>query len=81
MTTVSCEVHIGYVDVDIDLGDISTADLTKELASRKTTSAPPLTDGGEHPLHEIYYALKFNMDERANDLMRKFVCDELGVVL
>lgn len=84
MTTIS--VTVRYVDVDVDLGDISTPDLQAELASRQKADlasgvVPPLNSEEAHPLHEIYYAFKFGLPDRATELARKYVCDELGVVL
>lgn len=83
MTTIT--VTARYVDVDVDLGDIDTVDLQNELASRQRTEGatvtPPLNGEEVHPLHEIYYAFKFGLSDRATELARKYVCDELGVVL
>jgi hypothetical protein len=77
------------VDVDIELEHFSTADLICELEKRqhgkgepvKVASTPPLNTEQAHPLHEIYYAFKFGLSDRATDLARAYVCDELGVVL
>lgn len=79
MTTVSV-----YVDVELD--DIDTDDLIRELGRRKKKDAPsgvvpPLGSEAKHPLHEIFYAFKFGLGERAPELARAYVCDELGVVL
>lgn len=85
--TVSVEVR--YVDVDVPLADINTIDLLTELKDRKVEGShekviaaiPPLSGEETHPLHEIYYAFKFGLVERATELARAYVCDELGVVL
>lgn len=72
------------VDVDIDLDDFDTEDLLAELANRnqqKPPTVPPLSSEETHPLHEIYYAFKFGLTDRAAELARAYVCDELGVVL
>lgn len=80
------------VDVEVWLDDIDTEDLVDELAKRgdvainKAKNAglpatPPLSGDVPHPLHEIYYAMKFGMDEKALELMRAHLADELGVVL
>jgi len=75
------------VDIDIELGHFDIADLIKELESRNksdlvvATSTPPLNTDQTHPLHEIYYAFKFGLTDRAAELSRAYVCDELGGVL
>lgn len=42
---------------------------------------PRLNSGEQHPLHGVYYALKFGKQEHALDLMRDYLSDVLGVVL
>jgi len=42
---------------------------------------PGLQSGEKHPLHNVYYALKFGKPTHALDLMRDYVSDQLGVVL
>lgn len=42
---------------------------------------PPLNSEVRHPMHDIYYALKFGKPTHALDLMRDYVSDQLGVVL
>lgn len=42
---------------------------------------PGLNSGEQHPLHGVYYALKFGKQEHALDLMRDYLSDVLGVVL
>lgn len=71
------------VEVEIDLDDFDTDDLLEVLASRDVhrPAVPPLSSDETHPLHEIYYAFKFGLTERATELARAYVCDELGVVL
>ncbi|NHZ94624.1 hypothetical protein [Massilia sp. CCM 8734] len=67
---------------DADISDFSTQELRNELAIRGAISpVPPLGGEEHHPLHEIYYALKFGLTERATELVKAYVCDELGVVL
>ena len=60
------------VEVDVDIGEISTEDLLSELKCRG--------DGGDS-LNEIYYSLKLGRDDKALELMRKFVCDQTGKIL
>lgn len=75
------------VDVDVHLDDVDTDDLVEELESRgvpvssKKAEVPPLNGEETHPLHEIFYAFKFGLTDRATELSRAYVCDELGVVL
>lgn len=79
------------VDVDVSLGDFETSDLVDELASRGDLSraikpedmpqVPPLHGEERHPLHEIYYALKFGLREKAIDLMRDHINEQLGTAL
>lgn len=84
--TVSVEVR--YVDVDVPMEDIETSDLMAELRERKAIDpektmgvVPGLNTEETHPLHAIYYAFKAGLNDRATELARAFVCDELGVVL
>lgn len=78
-------VTVRYLDVDVELSDIDTYDLREELESRDAieppAAIPPLNGEETHPLHEIYYAFKFGLTDRAADLSRAYVCDQLGVVL
>ena len=82
--TITVSTYIGNIYVEVDLADIETEALQDELNKRlgsKNNMVPTL--GGEyaHPLHEIYYAMKFRLIDKANDLMRTYICDELGVIL
>lgn len=79
------------VDAEVWLDDIETSDLVEELSGRGdlpssvratgVAAIPPLNGEEVHPLHEIYYAFKFGLTDRATELARAYVCDELGVVL
>lgn len=73
------------VEVVVDLSDFSTEDLEDELDTRgdrtEEGNVPPLGGEQSHPVHEIYYAFKFGLNERALELCREYVCNELGVVL
>ena len=42
---------------------------------------PPLNSVDQHPLHGIYYAMKFGKESHALDLMRDYLGDQFGVVL
>lgn len=80
--SISKMVHID-ADVEVDLDDFETKDLQDELLKRNidVDGLPPLHGEEAHPLHEIYYAFKFGLTDRATDLARAYVCDALGVVL
>lgn len=73
MTTVT-------VEVDVDLGDLETDDLLEELESRGKSVDSPATDS-DRQLVEIYHAFKFGLSDRATELARAYVCDQLGVIL
>lgn len=45
------------------------------------TRIPALQSGTHHPLHSVYYAMKFGKPEHALDLMRDFLNDQFGVAL
>lgn len=80
------------VEADVWLDDIDTDDLVAELASRGdiaiahakeegVATTPPLRSETHHPLHDTFYAFKSGLTDRATELARAYVCDELGVVL
>lgn len=70
------------VSVEVDMSEFDTDDLERELRNRgKAGGVSRLGENGGHPLHEIFYALKFGMTDRALELTRLHVCEELGVVL
>lgn len=79
------------VDVDVSLDRFDTEDLVEELESRRKIAPgsevgidagiPPLNGEEKHPLHEIYYAFKFGLTDRATELARAYVCDQFGVIL
>lgn len=63
------------VDVDIDLDEFDDDDLEEECESRGL-----LVNRGP-AVQEIYHALKFGLNDKALELTRAFVCDQLGMVL
>ncbi|WP_395406259.1 hypothetical protein ACHMW6_06200 [Pseudoduganella sp. UC29_106] len=79
----SVEAYVGYIDVDVELTDFRTEDLAAELARRQQgpNGTPGLNTEERHPLHDIFYSLKSGQSDRAIELTRQYVCDELGVVL
>lgn len=68
------------IDVNVDLDDFEDEDIAEEYEKRNLATDIDLVEADER-LKEIYYALKFGMDEKANELTRLFVCDALGVIL
>lgn len=78
------------VEAEVWLDEIETSDLAEELSKRgdlstvnaaKVITVPPLNGEDKHPLHDIFYAFKAGLTDRATELARAYVCDELGVVL
>jgi hypothetical protein len=66
-----------YVEVEIDMEDISIEDLEGELRTRRGG----LIEGDTVALSDIYLQLKFGNEARAMELMRRFVEDQMGVCL
>jgi hypothetical protein len=58
--------------------DVNLAGISSWLPNAEV---PPLSSPESHPLHAVYYALKFGKPAHALDLMRDYVSDQLGVVL
>lgn len=84
MMTKSISIYVGHIDVDVNMDDFETDDLVAEIALRVANgdaAVPALNSDTPHPLHEIYYAFKFGLNDRATELMRAYVCDQLGVIL
>jgi hypothetical protein len=74
--TVSVEVNVGYVDVEIDLSEIETADLIAELKSRgnqEYVTSPELED--------IYKQFAFGNENRAVQLTKIFIENNIGKTL
>jgi hypothetical protein len=75
----SVSVHVStYVDVDLD--EIDTDDLVKELASRGRSDYAGVADHDVR-LREIFEAFYTGLDIHAVNLTRKYVCDALGRTL
>ncbi len=71
-----------HVEIEVDIDDFSSEEIVAEVKKRGLVTGIPRLDGEErHPLHDVYYALKYGSDADALVLMRNFLCDELGVVL
>lgn len=49
--------------------------------SKQWARIPPLNSEEKHPLHGIYYALKFGKKDHAVDLMRDYLSNQFGVCL
>lgn len=75
--TVSVDVHLGYVNADVDLGDIDTEDLLDELRSRNRGIAEDSTDD----VVEMFYAFKLDQTGRAMELAKKIAQDHTGRIL
>ena len=84
------------VDVDLSLfstADLTEELLSRKDGGKEAATAvaaevesmvdviPPLSGEDKHPLHGIYYAFKFGLNEKAAELARAYCCDQLGVVL
>lgn len=75
--TVSLDVHIGYVNVDIDLEDIDTDVLMDELRERKCG----VPEGSIDDVVEMFYAFKLGRNDRAMELAKKIASDHMGMIL
>ena len=75
--TVTANINIGWIDVDIDLEDIDTDDLIDELRLRKVG----VPEGNVDDVLEMFYAFKLGKNERAMELAKKIACDNTGRIL
>lgn len=71
------KVHQRLVEIDAE----NERDMEEAGSTREEWTRIPKLNKGDHPLHNVYYALKFGKPEHALDLMRDYVSDQLGVVL
>lgn len=84
------------VDVDLSLfstADLVEELLTRKDGGKEAATAaaaetesvvdviPSLSGEDAHPLHAIYYAFKFGLNDKASALARAYCCDQLGVIL
>ena len=70
------------VDVEVSLDDFETDDLVTELESRNVTVGGGMSEGAAiSALSELHYALKFGLNDKALELARRYVNDQLGVAL
>jgi hypothetical protein len=70
------------VDVEVSLDDFETDDLVTELESRNVTVGGGMSeDAAISALSELHYALKFGLNDKALELARRYVNDQLGVAL
>jgi len=74
--TVSVEVNVGYVDVEIDLSNIGTDDLVAELESRGNYSHITSVD-----IEDIYKQFSFGNEARAVELTKKYIENNIGRVI
>lgn len=77
---VYANVTLRYADVQIDLGEIDTEDLRKELMSRKAGLVDMPPNAGEL-MGRLHVALKLGQDDQALVLARSMVSAQLGVIL
>lgn len=75
--TITQNIHIGWIDVDIDLEDIDTDDLIEEL-QRRNAGVP---EGNVEDVTEMFYAFKLGRTERAMELAKKIAQDHTGRIL
>jgi hypothetical protein len=76
MTKISVSVHVGEVDVDVDLSNFDSDDLRDELRNR-LIEAPDM-DG---MLKEMFYAFKLGCDDKAIQLARRIAEEHVGGIL
>jgi hypothetical protein len=70
------------VEVEVDLDDFDTDDLVAELESRNVTVGGGMSEEAAiSALSELHYALKFGLNEKALELARGYVNDQLGTAL
>lgn len=71
-----------HIEIDVDIADFSSEEIVAEVKRRGLVTGIPRLEGEErHPLHDVYYALKYGSDATALELLKSFLSDELGVVL
>lgn len=66
-----------YIDINVDLDEIETDDLVKELESRNVG----LPDGSTDDVVEMFYAFKLGRNDRAIELAKKIAQDHTGRIL
>lgn len=82
MSTITIETRVNVdveVDVDLDLDDIPDADMVAHLES----NGYRVIDMSESisPHQEMFRALSMGDKDKAIDLLRDYLCDELGRVI
>ena len=75
--TVSIDVHIGCINVDVDLEDIDTSDLVEELERRNQPSSSEIAE----MITEMFYAFKLGRDDHAIKLARNIAEEHVGGIL
>lgn len=75
--TITQNINIGCIDIDIDLEEIDTDDLVEEL-QRRNTGVP---EGNVEDVTEMFYAFKLGNTARAMELAKKIACDHTGRIL
>lgn len=69
------------VDVEVSLDDFETDDLVEELESRNVAFGGSSEEAALSTLSELHYALKFGLNDRAIEIARRYVNDQLGTAL
>lgn len=75
--TITQNIHIGWIEVGIDMEDIDTDDLVEELKSRNVG----VPEGDVDDVTEMFYAFKLGRDDRAMELAKKIAQDHTGRIL
>jgi len=75
--TITQNIHIGWIDVEIDMEDIDTDVLIEEL-KRRNVGVP---EGDVDDVTEMFYAFKLGRTERAMELAKKIAQDHTGRIL
>jgi hypothetical protein len=75
--TITTNINIGWIDVEIDLEDIDTDDLIEEL-QRRNVGVP---EGNIENVEEMFYAFKLGRSDRAMELAKKIAQDHTGRIL
>ena len=69
------------VDVEVGLDDFETDDLISELESRNVSFGGVSEEAALSTLTELHYALKFGLNDKALEVARRYVNDQLGTAL
>ncbi|MGO3892423.1 MAG: hypothetical protein ACTJHW_15740 [Paenalcaligenes sp.] len=80
MSTITIETRVNVdVEVDVDLDDIPDADIVAHL-ERNGYRVIDMSESSS-PHQEMFRALSMGDKDKAIDLLRDYLCDELGRVI